>query len=286
MPEATRFPLLMTPYQPLSLRKLRNTPLDVGSEGRGRSLHNDGRGRRAPGRLCHTRWAVTLLLIIIAAAPLRAQTRKLMHRPYIDQRRLHYGFFAGMHMQDIELMNNAFVDEDGNAWYADNGNYEPGFSVGVLAELRLNNHLALRAIPTIHFGTKNVTFLNQTTSEKQYQNIKSTYISLPIDLKIAAERFNNYRPYAVVGINPMYDLTVKQQKQLLMKHLDCYLEIGIGCDFYTHFFKFIPEIKFAYGLLNVIEKNRSDLTSDDQLIFTNSVDKGRSKMIIISFYFE
>lgn len=226
------------------------------------------------------------MFAIAAVLPLQAQTRKLMHRPYIDQRPLHYGFFAGLHMQDIELMHNAFTDDEGNAWYGDAGNYEPGFSVGVLAELRLNAHFALRAIPTIHFGTKNITFLNQTSGEHQYQNIKSTYISLPIDLKVAADRLNNYRPYAVVGLNPMYDLTVKRQKQLLMKHFDVYLEVGLGCDFYTPFFKFIPEVKFAYGLMNVIEKNRTDLTAEDQLIFTNSVDRGRSKMIIISFYFE
>ena len=237
-------------------------------------------------RPLNLRVGMAVAMLTLSVLTLQAQTRKLMYRPYIDQRILHYGFFAGLHMQDIELMHNAFVDDEGNAWYGDAGNYEPGFSVGVLAELRLNAHFALRAIPTIHFGTKNITFLNQTTGEHQYQNIKSTYISLPFDLKIAADRFNNYRPYAVLGVNPMYDLTVKKQKQLLVKHFDLYLEIGIGCDFYTPFFKFIPEIKFAYGLMNIIDKDRTDLTADDQLIFTNSVERGRSKMIIISFYFE
>ena len=93
-------------------------------------------------------------------------------------------------------------------------------------------------------------------------------------------------PYAVVGVNPMYDLTVKKQKNLLLNRFDCYLEAGFGCDFYGPFFKFIPEIKFAYGLANIINKKRNDITNPDQLIFTNSIDKGKSKMIIITFYFE
>ncbi len=215
-----------------------------------------------------------------------AQKRKVQYRPYIDQRRLHYGFLAGVHLQDLEFQNNGLRDEEGNEWYAETPNYEPGFSVGVLGELRLTNNLALRAVPTMHFGTKNVTFRNNLNNERVYQTIKSTYISVPIDLKFSAERFNNYRPYMVAGVNPMYDLTVKKGKNLLLKNFDCYLEVGFGCDFYLPFFKFIPEIKFAYGLSNVIDKTRHDLTNPQQLIYTNSVDKGNSKMIILSLYFE
>jgi hypothetical protein len=215
-----------------------------------------------------------------------AQKRKVMNRPYIDQRRFHYGFLAGIHMQDMELDQNGYRDAAGNQWFAETPNYEPGFSVGILGEFYLTQHLALRVIPTMHFGTKNVTFLNQLNNERQYQSIKSTYISIPVDVKFAAERFNNYRPYMMLGVNPMIDLTVKQQKQLLLKKFDCYLEAGLGCDFYSPWFKFIPEIKFCFGLANIINKNRDDITDPSQLIFTESVDKGRSKMIVLTFYFE
>ncbi len=217
---------------------------------------------------------------------IQAQQRKVMNRPYIDQRRFHYGFLAGIHMQDLELKQNGYTDAAGNQWFTEVPNFEPGFSVGILGELFLTKHLALRLIPTMHFGTKNVTFRNAKNNERQYQSIKSTYISLPLDLKFSAERFNNYRPYAMIGVNPMLDLTVKKQKQLLLKRFDCYLEVGFGCDFYSPWFKFIPEVKFCYGLMNIIDKDRSDVTDNSQLIFTQSVDKGRSKMIVLTFYFE
>lgn len=215
-----------------------------------------------------------------------AQTRKVMNRPYIDQRRFHYGFLAGVHLQDIELQQNGYRDEAGNQWFAEAPNYEPGFSVGILGEFYLTPHLALRVIPTMHFGTKNMTFRNALDNERQYQSMKSTYISVPLNVKFSAERFNNYRPYMVVGVNPMLDLTVKRQQQLLLKRFDCYLEAGFGCDFYSPWFKFIPEVKFSFGLLNIIDKNRDDLTDMSQLIFTESVDKGRSKMVTFTFYFE
>lgn len=234
-----------------------------------------------------TRFLITLgLWFGVATSSLQAQKRVVQYRPYIDQRKLHYGFLAGIQLQDIEFQSNGYVDEAGNEWSADQATYEPGFSVGVLAEWRMTRNLSFRVIPSMHFGTKKITFLNQLDGAQQYQDIKSTYISVPLDLKISGERFNNYRPYIVAGLNPMYDLTVKKSRNILVKSFDCYAEVGFGCDFYTPFFKFIPEIKFAWGLTNILEKNRSDLTNQEQLIFTEGIDKARSKMIIISLYFE
>ena len=94
-----------------------------------------------------------LLLALMSATALYAQQRKVQNRPYLDQRRLHYGFLFGFHMQDLELRNNGHIDpQTGEQWYSDVDNYNPGFSVGVLGELRLTNHLALRVTPTMHFG--------------------------------------------------------------------------------------------------------------------------------------
>ena len=226
--------------------------------------------------------AVLLLLPLGAVA----QERKVQNKPYIDYRRLHYGFFVGMHVQDMEFVNNGFVTENGETWYADVAQYNPGFSVGVLADLRLGEHFSLRAIPTMHFGQNNIVFREQNSGELSRQSVKTTYIALPLHVKFAAERFNNYRPYITAGVDPMLNLTVKKQKQLLLKKFDLMLEFGLGCDFYLPFFKLIPEVKFAFSLLDVLQKNRKDLLDANLLKFTQSVDKVTSKMIIISFYFE
>ena len=230
----------------------------------------------------------TILYILLLLLPLCAvaQERKVQNKPYIDYRRLHYGFFVGMHLQDMEFANNGFVTENGEVWYADIANYNPGFSVGVLADLRLNTYLSLRAIPTMHFGQNSVIFREQNSGEISKQSFKTTYIALPIHVKYAAERFNNYRPYITAGVSPMFNLTVKKQQQLLLKTFDFMIEIGFGCDFYLPFFKLIPELKFAFSPLNVLNKNRDDLLDANYLKFTHSVDKVVSKMIILSLSFE
>lgn len=189
-------------------------------------------------------------------------------------------------MQDIELYQNGYTDENGNQWFAEVPTYEPGFSVGILGEMYLTKNLALRLIPSMHFGTKNFKFKNEKDYSTKYLSLKSTYMSFPVDLKFSAERFNNYRPYLMAGINPMIDLTIKRQKELLLKNFDCYLETGFGCDFYAPWFKFIPEIKFCFGLRNIIEKERTDLTDKDMTIFTDAINTGQSKMIVVTLHFE
>lgn len=225
---------------------------------------------------------VTLLLVVGVSA----QRRKVQNRPYADQRIWHYGFFVGVHMQDLKFVNNGYVTEDGKTWFADVPEYSQGFSVGVLGELYLNEHLSLRFLPSLHFGDKRVRFREQTTDERISQNIRSTFVAVPVNLKFSAERFNNYRPYLVTGIAPAMDLGVKNGGPIRLKSFDCYVEIGAGCDFYFPFFKLIPELKFCFGLANLLNKNRSDLTDKTLEKYTLSVDKAQARMVVLTFYFE
>lgn len=227
------------------------------------------------------------LLLFLLTVGLAAQTRKLQNRPYIDERRFHYGFLIGVHLQDMELKNNGYIDPaSGEQWYAEVDNYSPGFSVGVLGEMRLSKYLALRLVPTMHFGQKHVAFHEQVSGRDSTQNIKSTYLSFPLDLKFTPPRFNNYRPYFIAGVNPMVDLTVRKHRALLTKPFDCYLEVGMGCDIYFSFFKMIPELKFCFGLTDILQRNRNDLIDKSMLKYTNSLDGASSKMIVLTLYFE
>ena len=230
--------------------------------------------------------AITYILLLLLPLCAMAQERIVQNKPYIDYRPLHYGFFIGTHVQDMEFVNNGFVTPEGETWYADVATYNPGFSVGVLASLRLGNYFSLRAIPTMHFGQNNILFREQNSGETSKQSVKTTYIAVPIHVKCAAERFNNYRPYVTAGVSPMFNLTVKKQQQLLLKKFDLMIEVGAGCDFYLPFFKLIPELKFAFSLLDVLNKERTDLLDANYMKFTQSVDKVTSKMITLSLYFE
>ena len=231
-----------------------------------------------------------LLTPVTGAGRLFAQERKIQNRPYLDDRVWHYGFLVGVHVQDLAIMNNglAYVNQEGGMeyWYADVPEYTPGFSVGILGELKANEWLSVRLVPTMHFGDKKVVFKEQRSGKVTEQYLKSTLFSIPLDLKISALRFNNYRPYVVAGAAPTFDLTVKKGKELLVKPADLMLEIGMGLDLYYPFFKMIPELKFCFGLRDLFQQDRSDLKDPSLLKYTNSVSGVRSRMITLTLYFE
>ena len=244
----------------------------------------------------------TIIAVVVAVIALTAtaQDRKVQNKPYIDLRPLHFGIHVGMNMQDIEMQNvgpQMITLEDGTTTQqtivTDADKWNAGFSVGVLADLRISNHLNLRVTPTMHFGAKHLTFHNLTDLDpegfphEETQDLKNTYISFPVDLKFSAQRWNNYRPYLIAGVNPMINLTGKDQDFIRLKRFDTFLEIGMGCDLYLPFFKLIPELKFCYSLSDALDHNHAnDLMDTNKRMYANSVTSGHTKMIVLTLYFE
>ena len=235
-----------------------------------------------------------------AVAALAQTDRHVQNKPYIDLRPMHFGILVGFHLQDIEFTNAGplmTADENGNMVeheiYCESDKWAAGFSVGVLGELRISDNFSLRVTPTMHFGAKHLTFLNVREKDelgrfvRQTQDLKSTYISLPVDLKFAAPRWNNYRPYIMTGINLTYNLTGSDQDLVRLKRMNTMVEIGLGCDFYLPFFKLIPELKFCFGLGNVLDTNHpNELRDANQRAYARSVSDAQSKMFVLTFYFE
>lgn len=216
-----------------------------------------------------------------------AQERVVQNKPFIDERPWHYGFHIGLHDQSLKLINNGFVDPaTGAQWMAENDRQNFGFSVGILGDWRITRQLALRVSPGLHFGSKHIGFRNQVDGTKRSQDLKTTYVAVPIDLKIAAPRFNNYRPYLVGGFSAMYDMTNAKGEMLRTKALQTFVQIGMGCDFYLPFFKLNPELKFYFGLGDVLLHQRAELTNPEQKIFTQSLSNANSGMVVLTFYFE
>ena len=216
-----------------------------------------------------------------------AQERVVQNKPFIDERPWHYGFHIGLHDQSLKLINNGFVDPaTGAQWMAENDRQNFGFSVGILGDWRITRQLALRVSPGLHFGSKHIGFRNQVDGTKRSQDLKTTYVAVPIDLKIAAPRFNNYRPYLVGGFSAMYDMTNAKGEMLRTKALQTFVQIGMGCDFYLPFFKLNPELKFYFGLGDVLLHQRAELTNPEQQIFMQSLSNANSGMVVLTFYFE
>jgi hypothetical protein len=56
------------------------------------------------------------------------------------------------------------------------------------------------------------------------------------------------------------------------------VEAGVGFDFFLEYFKFSPELRFSYGINNIIVQ--------DETKFANPVNQLNSRIIALSFNFE
>ena len=243
---------------------------------------------------------LAILLTCTMLTVASAQDRTVQNRPYTDLRKFHFGLHVGTHLQDIEFVNVGPItlsNEDGTTYQSlvtlDQDRWDPGFNVGVLGEFRLSENFQLRIAPAMYFGTRHITFHNYNISDvektpiKETQGLKTAYITSAFDIIFAGPRFNNRRPYIMAGVNPMINLSNKDNDFLKLKRYDMFLEIGIGCDFYLPFFKARPELKFMYGLTNSLDTDHAKHVRDKTMLqYTNAVSKARSKMLTFTLYFE
>ncbi len=239
------------------------------------------------------RFLKVVILILLAglsgAVPAVARTfnDKVQNLPYADNRRWHLGFSIGAYASDLRLTHNGYITPEGEEWRIDQPNYQPGFCVNGLFDLRLNNYFSVRLSPGMYFGSRDITMKEINTDARERQNIKSTFVVLPVDIKFSGMRYRNSRPYVTAGVMPAFDVAKKRSDILQLKTSDIYLSVGFGCDFYLPYFKLNPEIKFCFGLSDMLAHDRPDLVDDPQKYkFTQSLTKATSKMVVLTFYFE
>lgn len=211
---------------------------------------------------------------------------KVLNRPYADLKPFHFGFSVGLNYQDLEFSHNGKADSQGEVWGVEIPDFSPGICANVLADYRLHKYLNLRVSPGMYFGSKTIQ-MRSGNGLRDQQILKQSYVVLPVDLKISGERYDNIRPYVLGGVMETFDIGKKRSDFLQFNTMDTYLTLGFGCDFYHPYFKFIPEVKFCFGLTDVLRHQRPDLSENpDMNKITESLNEVRSNMVVFTFYFE
>lgn len=217
---------------------------------------------------------------------MNAQVRKALNQPFADQKMYHLGFSIGINGQDMILSHTGFVGVNGEAWFAEIPSYSVGFSVGMIGDRYINQYFNIRLAPMLHLGEKTYVFREQASGEELKASMRSNYLNLPLHLKFSAPRIKNYRPYLLAGPYAAWDIGSKKGDVLRFKKLDYGFEFGIGCNIYWPLFKLCPELKFSFGLVDLIDKDRSDLTDKDMVKYTQAISSGKSRSISLIFNFE
>jgi len=221
----------------------------------------------------------------------------------------HFGFILGMNtmnfsVKPVDNLSQINWDKpqspdftaDSIHVYSVTASASPGFSVGILGNLRLMRFLDLRFIPTLSFGSRSLDYGIRTTGLAGtpagtdslfvvHKKVNSTYLIFPLLLKYRSWRKDNYGAYFIGGINYAIDLAAaKKTKQdsgtgdIKLRSHDIGAEIGAGFDFYNAYFKLSVEAKMIFGLKNLV--------IDDNTLYSGSIDQLHSKVFMLSFTFE
>lgn len=216
---------------------------------------------------------------------LEAQRERIKLQPYADLKPYYLGFNVGVHTQDLRIHNSSFVTPEGQALFADVPAYRPGFTVGVVGGKVLVPGVELRINPSLHFGDKPIAYSDGRELVEEF-NLRSTYLSIPVQLKYCAQRLNNVRPYVGVGMYTALSLGERKEALVRFRALDYGLVASVGCDIYMRYFKLSPELSFSYGLMNAVQTNRPEFAEDKRRYYTDAIRSGHNRMIALTFYFQ
>jgi len=250
---------------------------------------------------------ITLVSILFIC--LGSNARAQGNLPYIDDKLIHFGFSIGFNAMDFGITESGstldiydktkstsgdiiYTQVGQGVYHVDVSDLSPGFSVGLISDLRLNRYLNLRFTPTLNFARRQLIFNKITTTADSYKEtvaIASIPVALPVYLKYSSERVGNYRPYLIGGLGTYFDLSSNDANPYVqLNKVSFYTEFGVGCDIYFPFFKLAPELKFAIGLGKNSDILNHDPTLKDQKdkFYTEALSRLTSRAITLTFNFE
>lgn len=229
------------------------------------------------------KWFFIPLTLLLITTSLSAQFNEspILNKQSEDKKLLNWGYFLGLNQYDFkfEYKENAPDILVSKSF---------GFNVGLIGEMRLNNHLDLRFEPGLHYGSRLLGFPGFDEERDAIREVKSTYINFPILLKASAKRFGNWKPFVIGGASTSLNLGSNEDSlddnssgTFRMKKWVYNYELGFGIDFYLEYFKFTPSIRGVFAITDELIPDQ-----DPNSPWTGNIESLKTRGIFINFTFE
>tara|TARA_R110000868_G_scaffold720_1_gene5187 strand:+ start:4688 stop:5416 length:729 start_codon:yes stop_codon:yes gene_type:complete len=169
-----------------------------------------------------------------------------------------------------------------------------GFNVGLIGNLRINNFIDLRLEPGLIITTRQL-FYSPTyfqgvayNSTDLIRDVKSTYVHIPLLVKISTKRINNFKPFIVGGISTALNLSSNENNpddnkngQFRTTKNSLFYELGFGIDFYLYNFKFTPSIRGLFGINDELVRDK-----DPNSPWTSNINSMKTRGMFVNFTFQ
>jgi|SRR5690554_4266495 len=227
--------------------------------------------------------------LLFAANSVHAQwffdKERLANLENFDNKLFTWGYFLGFNSYDFKIdYENQYADYNTDIVVKTS----PGFNVGLVGDVRINQYLNLRLEPGLYFTQRDLIFFGFEESRDYLREVKSTYIHVPLLLKVSTKRLNNIKPFIIGGVSTSYNLSSEQknpddneQGKFRMKNNTNYFELGFGIDLYLFYFKFTPSIRGVFAF-------NDELVPDDDpnSPWTGNINKLSTRGVFINFTFQ
>ena len=236
------------------------------------------------------KWNLSFIALYLLSFQVEAQLftkERVLNNENFDKPRLSYGYYLGLNSYDFNIDYKSNLKDIQVI-------KSTGFNVGLIGNLRINDFFDIRLEPGLVMSNRTLSYsgtyfegliFNENELERE---ISSTYIHIPLLLKISTKRINNIKPFVVGGVSTALNLSSNQDNpednsqgnfRLLKNNL--FYEIGIGIDIYLTWFKFTPSVR---GVFSLIDEHIKDLDPDSP--WTRNISKMQTRGVFINFTFQ
>ena len=225
-------------------------------------------------------WA-GLLCMFLSPVYSQFKEKPIINLQNEDKAFLNWGYYLGFNVFDFKFDYRNDLDDILVS-------SSTGFNVGLIGEMRINDHLDLRFEPGLFYTQRSLGFPGFFEESDAIRTVKSTYINFPLLIKVSTKRIGNWKPFIIGGASASLNLGSNENSlddnssgTFRMKNKVYNYELGFGIDFYTQYFKFTPSIRGIFALTDELVPDNSPSSP-----WTSNIETLKTRGFFVNFTFE
>lgn len=231
-----------------------------------------------------------LIVVLISSESISAQLfsrEKVLNNENFDKPRFSYGYYLGFNVYDYNIDYTSDV-KDVQVLKS------TGLNVGLIGNIRINDYIDIRLEPGLVISRRELNFSNTFFNGISYEEkdlireIQSTFVHIPLLVKLSTKRINNIKPFIVGGVSTGLNLSSQEnnpddnsKNNFRVTKNNLYYELGIGIDLYLTWFKFTPSIR---GVFSMQDELVNDV--DPNSPWTSNLSQMQTRGLFINFTFQ
>lgn len=235
---------------------------------------------------------IALFICITATTACSAQLftkEKVQNNQSMDKQSLSWGYYFGTNNLDYKIDYN---DNKGDIETVKTF----GFNVGLVGDIRVNDFINFRLEPGLVIAARTLNYpenyfdgipADDLNKSDFLREVKSTYIYIPLLMRLSTKRHNNFKPFITFGIATSLNLSSNEKNpednsggEFRTTKSTQFYDIGFGIDFYLEWFKFTPSIRGIFALNDELVRDE-----DPNSPWTGNINSMKTRGIFINFTF-